>query len=245
MKVPLIFFSTCALIERQSALQAVKRANVGPDPRVSAAIQGGLLGAGGGALVQVLRRMLQTKQEQEEEGSPSILKGMLMGGLGGAGLGAGAAHYFGGGMGPQSPLLGEEGTVQGLPAMTPDMDKPNTDPMVIASSLGLPPSRTRSGAPWGGPAAGALTLNSVKNDPMQVALAGINSGALPPGITNPSILTMLGNAATKTRDAAGQAVDKVKDAPAALQQQWQAADTVEDLLRKQRAAGPGTSLRLN
>lgn len=64
-----------------------------PDPRIIAAVRGGLVGAGVGGLTQMLRSMFQSRRDEEENGSPSIMKGMLMGGLGGAGLNAAAMHY--------------------------------------------------------------------------------------------------------------------------------------------------------
>lgn len=56
------------------------------DPNVLAALQGGVVGAGAGALIQGIRKLMQSRRDAEEEGSPSILKGMLVGGgLGAAG----------------------------------------------------------------------------------------------------------------------------------------------------------------
>jgi hypothetical protein len=75
----------------------VKRADM--DPRMQSALHYGLLGAGAGGLVQLVRKMLQSRRDEEEEGSPSLLKGMLLGGLGGAGFGA----FTGGGGTPSAP----------------------------------------------------------------------------------------------------------------------------------------------
>lgn len=65
-----------------SSFMVKTAANV--DPNVLAALQGGVVGAGAGALVQGVRKLLQSRRDEEENGSPSILKGMLVGG----GLGA-------------------------------------------------------------------------------------------------------------------------------------------------------------
>lgn len=66
------------------AFHHVKSAEQLPPEAIAA-----LVGAGGGGLVQLLRKMTQSKRDEEENGSPSILAGMLGGGLLGGGLGAG------------------------------------------------------------------------------------------------------------------------------------------------------------
>jgi len=74
----------------------VKRAADAADPQIDPRILAALVGGGGGALagggIQALRKMFQSKRDEEENGSPSILNGMMLGGLGGAGLGAGLQH---------------------------------------------------------------------------------------------------------------------------------------------------------
>lgn len=65
------------------------------DPRISAALQLGLLGAGGGLAFQGVRKMLQGRDDEEENGSPSLLRGALTGGLLGAAGGGGLAHLLG------------------------------------------------------------------------------------------------------------------------------------------------------
>lgn len=60
-----------------------KRASV--DPQILAALQGALVGGAGGAAIQGIRKLMRGRHDDEED-SPSILKGMLMGGgLGAAG----------------------------------------------------------------------------------------------------------------------------------------------------------------
>lgn len=80
-----------------------------------AALRLGLLGAGGGLAFQGLRKLMQSKRDEEEEGSPSLLKGMLLGGLLGAGGGAGIAHLLNRGQAPDSPpeMLGAGHDVAG------------------------------------------------------------------------------------------------------------------------------------
>lgn len=65
------------------------------DPRLQAAIDLGLIGGIGGLGIQGLRKLFQSKQDEEENGSPSLLKGLLMGGALGAAGGAGLAHFGG------------------------------------------------------------------------------------------------------------------------------------------------------
>lgn len=62
------------------------------DPRILAALLGGGVGAVGGGMVQLVRKLLQSRRDEEENGAPSIMRGILTGGLGGAALGAGAEH---------------------------------------------------------------------------------------------------------------------------------------------------------
>lgn len=76
------------------AIEMVKASNIMEDKRFQNAVTGGLMGAAGGGTIQLLRRLFQSKRDAEEEGEPSILKGMLLGGLGGAGLGAGLTHLM-------------------------------------------------------------------------------------------------------------------------------------------------------
>lgn len=123
----------------------VKQAAV--DPRLSAALQGGMLGAAGGGTIQLLRRLFQSKRDEEENGSPSILNGLLLGGLGGAGLGYGL-----GGMGGQeAPAIWGGAPPPGLADAAFPRQK--------APSLGLPnnPAATVSGAPDSSIPASALS----------------------------------------------------------------------------------------
>ena len=71
------------------------------------ALMGGLVGAGVGGVTQLVRKMFQSKRDAEENGAPSVMKGMLLGGLGGAGIGAGA-HYMNnqGGASPAAAMVG-------------------------------------------------------------------------------------------------------------------------------------------
>ena len=59
------------------------------NPQLLAALVGGGAGALAGGAVQGVRKLTQSPEDEERNGSPSVLKGMLLGGLGGAGLGYG------------------------------------------------------------------------------------------------------------------------------------------------------------
>ncbi len=92
----------------ERGLQGIKKSNVSP---MDAALRLGLLGAGGGLAFQGIRKLLQSKKEEEEEGSPSLLKGLLLGGLLGAGAGGGLAHWMNRGFKespPQAMALGND-----------------------------------------------------------------------------------------------------------------------------------------
>lgn len=56
------------------------------------ALIGALTGAGGLGLVQLLRKMTQSKKDEEENGSPSVLNGALLGALLGSGAGVGLSY---------------------------------------------------------------------------------------------------------------------------------------------------------
>lgn len=88
-----------------------------PASSVNPAIMGALAGAGGLGLVQLLRKAMQSKRDEEENGSPSILNGLLLGGLLGGGAGYGLHHLAGG----QSPAAA---------AAAPRMPTPNADAMM-------------------------------------------------------------------------------------------------------------------
>lgn len=70
------------------------------NPQLLAALVGGGAGALAGGAVQGVRKLTQSRDDEERDGSPSVLKGMLLGGLGGAGLGYGAERMLGAGAGP-------------------------------------------------------------------------------------------------------------------------------------------------
>jgi len=72
----------------------------GMEQYLAPALAGGVAGAGVGGVVQLVRKLMQSRRDEEENGSPSILNGMLAGGLGGAGLGAGLQYMGQGGQGP-------------------------------------------------------------------------------------------------------------------------------------------------
>lgn len=67
----------------------------GMEQYLAPALAGGVAGAGVGGVVQLVRKLMQSRRDEEENGSPSILNGMLAGGLGGAGLGAGLQYWSG------------------------------------------------------------------------------------------------------------------------------------------------------
>jgi hypothetical protein len=59
---------------------------------VNPAVAGGVVGAGVGGVAQLVRKLMQSRRDEEENGSPSVLNGILAGGIGGAGLGAGLQY---------------------------------------------------------------------------------------------------------------------------------------------------------
>lgn len=107
-----------------------KRAST--DPRLLAALQGALVGGAGGAVVQGIRKLMQSRREEEEEGSPSILKGMLVGGGLGAMGGAGLEHLM------RTPEGGAPG-----PMMNPGMSG-GGNPFTTAHSGGYGGAHPRS-----------------------------------------------------------------------------------------------------
>lgn len=62
------------------------------DPRLSGGLQGAAIGAAGGVGLQLLRRLFQSDEDEAENGSPSLLNGLLYGGLLGGGAGAGLGY---------------------------------------------------------------------------------------------------------------------------------------------------------
>ncbi len=115
---------------------------------MDAALRLGLLGAGGGLAFQGIRKLLQSKQEEEEEGSPSLLKGLLLGGLLGAGAGGGLAHWINRGFKespPQAMALGNDVAAAApssyeLPAESLQAAMTQASPQVIRNAPPLGPS---------------------------------------------------------------------------------------------------------
>jgi hypothetical protein len=100
MNLPFRINLTTFIIKRAAGEPAQAPIN----PRILAAILGGGAGALGGGAIQGVRKLMQSKRDEEENGSPSILKGMLLGGLGGAGVGAGLEHWRGQGGSDESSI---------------------------------------------------------------------------------------------------------------------------------------------
>lgn len=71
----------------------VKKAEM--DARLQSALLLGGLGGLGGLGIQGIRRLFQSDRDREENGAPSMLNGLLLGGLLGAGAGGGLAHLGG------------------------------------------------------------------------------------------------------------------------------------------------------
>jgi hypothetical protein len=167
----------------------VKRATT--DPRILAALLGGGVGAAGGGMVQLVRKLLQSRRDAEENGSPSILRGMLMGGLGGAALGAGAEHLAQGVSAPAE--LAKDITVKQL-REAPPVIEPQAAPISLyglgtrdeRNAVTAPPTFTRSGQRRAVPSAPFQPMLGTlgdASDPLLTTIRGMNAGSLPSGIT--------------------------------------------------------------
>ncbi len=162
------------------------------DPRILAALLGGGVGAVGGGMVQLVRKLLQSRRDEEENGAPSIMRGILTGGLGGAALGAGAEHLARGAAVNSAPTeLAKDLTIKQLREEPPVLNYRKAP--ITLNGLGIndaqnavtaPPRFTRSGELRTVPSAPFQTmLGSDAGDPMLATIRGMNAGSLPPGIT--------------------------------------------------------------
>lgn len=174
------------------------------DSRILAAILGGGAGALGGGAIQGIRKLMQSKEDERREGSPSILKGMLLGGLGGAGLGAGLEHWNqSGAPAPMSagaqeaavgkPVLDTSAPARHIDASDSPLLAPNRNAVVEAA---MPKKLTRSGAkvplastPFNTLIGTGLTPSS--SDPILALLRGQQAGTVAPGLQPDSLWTRM------------------------------------------------------
>ena len=244
----------------------VKRA---ADPQINPRILAALVGGGGGALagggIQALRKMFQSKRDEEENGSPSILNGMLLGGLGGAGLGAGLQHMNMQGMGKdklnalgkQTMQAGRAGAPSSLPTLraaeapaapsikVPETLQTNLPGVVDPKVQGMPPELTRSGLPREAPKEEAADL-SIRGLRPNAFLGTVFQNQQKPDVMLSTLLGMNNGSlppGIKPPSMQAQIHDKYEAAKNAIPQaldnlQGTANDetAVHELLKKQREA---------
>lgn len=131
----------------------------GMEQYLAPALAGGVAGAGVGGVVQLVRKLMQSRRDEEENGSPSILNGILAGGLGGAGLGAGL-QYMGGqpggaphGTGMPNPTMLEVASRAGSGAGPHTPRMPQVNPL---QQMNPPPEMMRMG-----PARSSIPMSSI------------------------------------------------------------------------------------